>query len=50
LRVVPEPSLLDALRRLVGAGGVRVKGGWTPERKKPKQWGAKRSSDEPVEV
>jgi DNA polymerase-3 subunit alpha len=50
LRVVPEPSLLDALRRLVGANGVRVKGGWTPERRKPKQWGAKRSSDEPVEV
>jgi DNA polymerase-3 subunit alpha len=50
LRVVPEPSLLDALRRLVGADGVRVKGGWMPERRKPKQWGAKRMSEEAVEA
>ncbi len=50
LRVVPSRALLDSLRRLVGADRVRVKGGWTPERRKPKQWGGKRSSDEAVEV
>ncbi|MFN9125505.1 MAG: DNA polymerase III subunit alpha, partial [bacterium] len=50
LRVVPEPSLLDALRRLVGGERVHVRGGWTPERRKPKQWGAKRMSEEAVEA
>jgi DNA polymerase-3 subunit alpha len=50
LRVVPDRGLLDALRRIVGAGGVEVRGGWTPERRKPKQWGARPRSDEAVEV
>ena len=36
LRVVPDRGLLDALRGLVGAHGVRVRGGWTPERRKPR--------------
>jgi hypothetical protein len=27
-----------------------VKGGWMPERRKPKQWGAKRMSEEAVEA
>ena len=50
LRVVPEPALIDALRRIVGTDGVRVKGGWTPERRKPKQWGARRASEEAIEA
>jgi DNA polymerase-3 subunit alpha len=50
LRVVPEPSLLDALRRLVGGERVHVRGGWTPERRKPKQLGTKRMSEETVEA
>jgi hypothetical protein len=50
LRVVPARPLLDALRRIVGGDRVRVKGGWTPERRKPKQWGGRPRSDEPVEV
>jgi len=50
LRVVPARGLLDSLRRVVGADRVRVKGGWTPERRKPKQWGGRPRSDEPVEV
>ncbi len=50
LRVVPTRALLDSLRRLVGTDAVRVKGGWVPERRKPKQWGSRRNSDEPVEV
>jgi hypothetical protein len=29
---------------------VRVRGGWTPERRKPKQWGGKRPSEEAVEA
>ena len=50
MRVVPDRTLLDALRALVGRDGVRVRGGWMPERKKPRQWGARRSSEEPVEA
>jgi DNA polymerase-3 subunit alpha len=51
LRVVPDRALLDALRGLVGAHGVRVRGGWTPERRKPRtQWGARRPSEEAVEA
>ena len=51
LRVVPDRGLLDALRGLVGAHGVRVRGGWTPERRKPRtQWGARRPSEEAVEA
>ncbi|MFM2165583.1 MAG: polymerase alpha subunit, partial [Planctomycetota bacterium] len=50
LRVVPDRSLLDALRRIVGADRVAVRGGWRPERRKPRQWGARRSSEEPVEA
>jgi hypothetical protein len=50
LRVVPDRALLDALRGLVGAQGVRVRGGWVPERRKPKQWGARRPSEEAVEA
>jgi len=50
MRVVPDRTLLEALRALVGRDGVRVRGGWTPERKKPRQWGARRSSEEPVEA
>ena len=51
LRVVPERSLLDALRRIVGSDAVRVHGGWTPERRKPRgEWGSKRASGEAVEV
>ncbi|MFZ9914908.1 MAG: hypothetical protein ACO3IB_06155, partial [Phycisphaerales bacterium] len=50
LRVVPDRPLLDALRRLVGEDRVHVRGGWTPERRKPKQWGARPRSDEAVEV
>jgi DNA polymerase-3 subunit alpha len=50
LRVVPTRSLVESLRRVVGADRVRVKGGWTPERRKPKQWGGRPRSDEPVEV
>jgi hypothetical protein len=35
----------------VGAQGVRVRGGWTPERRKPRtQWGARRPSEESVEA
>ena len=50
LRVVPTRALLDSLQRLIGVDAVKVKGGWVPERRKQKQWGAKRSSDEAVEV
>jgi DNA polymerase-3 subunit alpha len=50
LRVVADRPLLDALRRLVGSERVQVRGGWVPERRKPKQWGARARSDEPVEV
>ena len=50
LRVVPDRMLLDALRGLVGAGGVKVRGGWRPERRKPKQWGARKPSEEAVEA
>ncbi len=50
LRVVPDPMLLESLRRIVGADRVRVRGGWTPERRKPKQWGGKRPSEEAVEA
>jgi len=50
MRVVPDRGLLDGLRALVGRDGVRVRGGWMPERRKPKQWGARRSSEEPVEA
>ncbi len=50
LRVVPDRALLEAIRGLVGPGGVRVRGGWVPERRKPKQWGARRPSEEAVEA
>lgn len=50
LRVVPDRMLLESLRSLVGAGAVHVRGGWTPERRKPKQWGAKKRSEESVEA
>jgi hypothetical protein len=50
LRVVPARALLDSLRRIVGADRVRVKGGWMPERRKPKQWGGRPQSGEPVEA
>jgi DNA polymerase-3 subunit alpha len=50
LRVVPDRSLLEALRGLVGADRVKVRGGWAPERRKPKQWGARRPSEETVEA
>ncbi len=51
LRVVPDRALLDALRGAVGADGVFVRGGWRPERRKPRgQWGAKRASGETVEA
>ncbi|MFM7051016.1 MAG: DNA polymerase III subunit alpha, partial [Planctomycetota bacterium] len=42
MRVVPDRALLDGVRRLVGHDRVHVRGGWLPERRKPKQWGPRR--------
>jgi DNA polymerase-3 subunit alpha len=48
IRVVPESGLLTRLGELLGAGRVRVRGGFPPERARPRRNGPPRRSEEPA--
>jgi len=51
IRVVPDAALLDRLCRCLGADAVRVRGGYLPPRRAPRNdWKARRTSEETVEA
>jgi DNA polymerase-3 subunit alpha len=48
IRVVPESGLLSRLGELLGPGRVRVRGGFRPERARPRRNGPPRRTEEPA--